>query len=166
MLRMRMVSECAERGGACVLSSAGLVVVFQALTARSAIARRLSFSLAVVTQLSLLYLRGTPLGGGHPHAARHYVMQASLVPAPPRPPPPASQPGHRPTPPVAPRPPRTWKRVYYAGFKSSPRVCAWVFGGVFGEVFRCVVLCVCVGMWRFKDVYLRAWAWGSMRMNL
>lgn len=58
--------------------SSSLVVVFQALTARSAIARRLSFSLAVVTQLSLLYLRGTPLGGGHPLAAKHYVMQASF----------------------------------------------------------------------------------------
>lgn len=51
--------------------------VLQALSARSAMARRLCFSLAVVMQLSLLYLRFTPLGGGDPRAVIHYVMQAS-----------------------------------------------------------------------------------------
>ncbi|XP_063606809.1 progestin and adipoQ receptor family member 4-like isoform X2 [Penaeus indicus] len=51
--------------------------LYKALSARSAMARRLCFSLAVVMQLSLLYLRFTPLGGGDPRAVIHYVMQAS-----------------------------------------------------------------------------------------
>ncbi|XP_069184036.1 progestin and adipoQ receptor family member 4 isoform X3 [Procambarus clarkii] len=57
--------------------------LYKALTARSAMARRRCFSLAVVMQLFVFYLRSTPFGGGDPHAVIHYVMQASHRPPPP-----------------------------------------------------------------------------------